>query len=82
MPEIEIKIIVGVIFLLSVVSAGIHWWGIRIIRAGNFWSRTFKERRFPASCESWNAAQNGVPGVNFILFLVPVTVAWILKSLL
>jgi len=82
MSEIEINRILGAIFILTIVSGGMHWWGIAIAKTGNFWSRSFGDRKKPASCESWKTVQKGVPGVNFILFLVPVTVAWILKSLL
>lgn len=79
---IAILDVVGTVTTLALVSAFVQWWGTGIVRSKRFWSRKYKDRKYPGDIDCWNTIQTGVPGVNIILFLVPILFAYFLSSLL
>ncbi len=78
---IVIRDIVGTVTILALVSAFVQWWGTGIVRSKKFWSRKCKNRKYPVDIDCWNTIQMGVPGVNIIIFLVPIIFAYFLSSL-
>lgn len=77
---IHIENIIAMIFFVALVSTVMHWWGIKIAKTGNFRLRSFGNKEKLASCESWKVVQRIVPGITFLLFVVPIAVVWIIKS--